>query len=606
LAGALAIGVVPLSPAHAQDTAPAVVTIAPVGAGGISGLALMSPAAGGTSIQIIVAEAPSETFAVVHGGTCEAIDPTPVALLGDVSDTTQVTVANAFDTLADGGHVLALHAGLDLTSAVGCGAIPALATTPVEPDPTQAPPESGGTFTGPITGFAVTWSPDWERYEVVEVEGQDRVGLRNGSSSMLLAARNAPAGDPQGCVRDARQELFDRLDAGSIRDLAPMTDEQGATISGVETGRAWLTYRYIDIENGEAAITDHLECRQVGDVLLSVLHRSFTDDYARATGVRERLLSDLRFPDGPAPAPSRATGGGSYTAPTAGFALTWDGRWTEFAVEGLERREHIGLSDGPSRVVVLGIVDPTWDALACAYDSDANFQLQANQGDIRDLEPLLNPDGTRIRGGDATRAWIGYRYVHAGTGVAVAEYHECRAANGLVVSIQHRTPAELYEVEAAARDALLTGLTMPSAPPATPAPTPDAACEGYAAWHESTLARVDTLASLRSQETQGAADVLTSNDAGPYRALLRRLVLDVERLRADQEAQAAPAAAADAQALAVEMFTRYGKAAAVLSQYWETSTDLVTLQRAQDAQKAAQEAQRDFETALVAVETVCG
>jgi hypothetical protein len=83
-------------------------------------------------------------------------------------------------------------------------------------------------------------------------------------------------------------------------------------------------------------------------------------------------------------------------------------------------------------------------------------------------------------------------------------------------------------------------------------------------------------------------------------------VLDVERLRADQEAQPAPAAGAAAQALAVAMFAGFGKAASVLSQYWEASTDLITLQRAQDAQKAAEQSQRDFETALVAVETACG
>jgi hypothetical protein len=257
-------------------------------------------------------------------------------------------------------------------------------------------------------------------------------------------------------------------------------------------------------------------------------------------------------------------------------------------------------------VVVSGIIDPDWDALACAMDSDAGFVVQAGAGTMLDLEPLVDAAGARVRGGDTARAWVGYRYTDADTGGTVAEYHECRAANGVVVRIQHRSLPEVYQQEAVARDALLEGLDMPSAPPSTAAPTSDAACDGYRAWRESTLTRLDTLASLRSTETQGALDVLETRDLLPYRALLRGLVLDVARLRAEQAGQLAPPAAADAQALAVDMFERYRTAAELLSGYYETNMDLLSLQRAQRAQKAAEGVQQDLEDALVAVEAACG
>jgi hypothetical protein len=239
-------------------------------------------------------------------------------------------------------------------------------------------------------------------------------------------------------------------------------------------------------------------------------------------------------------------------------------------------------------------------------DSDANFQVQGSAGTMLDLTPLTNPDGSRVQGGDASRAWIGYRYTDADTGGTIAEYHECRAASGVVVRIQHRSLPEVYDTEAVARDALLLGLTLPSAPPPTPAPTQDAACDGYQAWHDSTVARFDELARLRSEETQGITELSRFGDLPTYQALLRRIVTDVARLHLAQEAQSAPTAALDAQALAVEMFERFWTAAKIQSTYYETNTDLFTLERMQRAQQAAQEAQRDFEDALVAVEATCG
>lgn len=609
LSMALAIGTLAAPPTSAQDPVMASVLIEPVGTDGIGGLALLSPAAnGGTDVQILVAGAPTQTFAVVHAGTCDAVDPTPVALLGDVSTTSQVTVANPFESLADGEHVLAVHRGLDLASAVGCGSIPAMTGSPT-PDETDPPEPPEGSYAAPDGSFAIAWPTGWQTYEVLPVEGEARIGLSNGLTSVLIAGRIEPGTDAQACVREARGDLFDRLDSGALRDLEPLTDAQGAAVSGAEAGRAWLAYRYVSVEQaGEFDVADYLECRTAGDVVVFILHRSAPATYGAASGARDALLAGLTLGGGvgprptEAPRPTAAAGGGSYTAPTVGFTLTWDGRWTEYAIPGLERYEHVSLSDGPSRVAVSGIIDPAWDALACAQDSDADFQVRAGDGRIRDLEPLVNPDGSRLRGGDTARAWIGYRYTDAESGGAVAEYHECRAANTVVVRIQHRSLPDVYGQEAAARDELLQGLTLPTAPPPAPAPTPNAACDGYPAWHEATLARFDALTKLKSDVDEAAM----AYDEPRLVAAYVRASRDLQRMSGEQERDPVPPAARAANALAAEALGSFAAAARIFAEYYQSSTTTPTLQRAARAQHTAERVEADFNVALSDVEAACG
>jgi hypothetical protein len=125
----LATLVVPPGLASAQgDQAPAGVTLTlePVGDGTVTGLAVLTPRDADTAANVLAVGAPAGTIAVIHAGTCAAVDPAPVGLLGDVGTTGQLgsTIPVSFGIVADGMHVLALHAGLDLTTAIACGAIP--------------------------------------------------------------------------------------------------------------------------------------------------------------------------------------------------------------------------------------------------------------------------------------------------------------------------------------------------------------------------------------------------------------------------------------------------------------------------------------------------
>lgn len=439
------VAALPALPASAQAPATAQVVIDAVGTDGIDGLAILGPAAdGGTDVQILVSQAPADTFAVVHAGTCDAIDATPVALLGDVSATSQVRVANAFESLADGGHVLALHAGLDLAASVGCGAIPEVVGAPAR---TPQPTADGGSYTGSVTGFTIAWPAAWAPYDVVQVEGEDRVGLlQDGGTSVLVAVSRQPGADPRACVRDARQGLFDRLDQGTLEDLAPLSADDGSTIAGVETGRAWLAYRYHSIEEaGDFDVADYLECRTAGDLLVSILHRSTPETYADDAAAREELLAGMTFPSTP----------------------------------------------------------------------------------------------------------------------------------------------------------------VPVVPTPTPAAPPDAACDGYEAWHDGTLDRVDQLARLKSDVDEATNDAALAFDLTEYKLTLKRAVRELAQMRTAQEGETAPEAAQEAQAVAVEMFGAYEDAAQVLSDYYETSTDRATLERANRAKSAADKLEDELTDALVGVEATC-
>ncbi len=156
-------GSVPAGLASAQatdDRHAATFTLEPVGGGTVTGLAILAARDGDTTANVLAIGAPAGSIAVIHGGTCAAIDPTPVGLVGDVGTTGQVaaTIPVSFAVVADGAHVLALHPGIDLSATIACGTIPLVATTstpapgasaapapPTAAAPTQAAPTAAPT-----------------------------------------------------------------------------------------------------------------------------------------------------------------------------------------------------------------------------------------------------------------------------------------------------------------------------------------------------------------------------------------------------------------------------------------------------------------------------
>ncbi|MCC6383470.1 MAG: hypothetical protein IT304_13265 [Dehalococcoidia bacterium] len=150
-------GSVPPGVASAQateDPRVATFTLDPVGDGTVTGLAILAPRDADTTVNVLAVGAPAGSIAVIHGGTCAAIDPTPVGLVGDVGTTGQVaaTIPVPFAVVADGAHVLALHPGLDLATTIACGAIPLVATSATPgPGPSAAPPPTAAPTPAPPT-----------------------------------------------------------------------------------------------------------------------------------------------------------------------------------------------------------------------------------------------------------------------------------------------------------------------------------------------------------------------------------------------------------------------------------------------------------------------
>jgi hypothetical protein len=135
------------------------IELAPVGPEGLGGLALLAAVEGGTSVQVLVVGAPAGTTAVIHAGDCGAFDPTPVGLLGELGDgQLGSSLPLALGSLADGGHVVVLHRGLELAEAIGCGPIPALAVAP-GPAASAAPLPEGSPSAAPVATLTTPASP---------------------------------------------------------------------------------------------------------------------------------------------------------------------------------------------------------------------------------------------------------------------------------------------------------------------------------------------------------------------------------------------------------------------------------------------------------------
>ncbi len=173
----LSVGM-PVQSGAQQAPAKITVQIVEQGGSGLTGLALLEAAETGTSVQVVVLGAQAGTVAVIHRGTCAQYDELPEALLGDVgaAGQIQVVVPTPFATLAAGGYVIALHAGLaDLATSLACGEIGGVAAGPtvtavtVETPaavPTQSPAAAGtgvqgNSYTSPTYGYSVTWDETW-------------------------------------------------------------------------------------------------------------------------------------------------------------------------------------------------------------------------------------------------------------------------------------------------------------------------------------------------------------------------------------------------------------------------------------------------------------
>lgn len=230
---ALVLGALAPGLAMAQSPGPAAagatLALEPVGAATVTGLAVLTPRDADTAANVLTVGAPTGAIAVIHAGTCAAIDPLPVGLLGDVGTTGQLaaTVPVSFATIADGAHVLAIHPGLDLATAVACGAIPRIDIPVVSPAPSAAatatptaPPTAAPTTDMACAGVDTWVTSALSRFDAVKRMADD---LTTTMSAGMAAYAQALADNAV-----AVQQL--QIDQQGVAVPAPAADAQPAVI----------------------------------------------------------------------------------------------------------------------------------------------------------------------------------------------------------------------------------------------------------------------------------------------------------------------------------------------------------------------------------------
>ena len=273
-------------------------TIDAVGANGLSGLAVLTPRDTGTAANVLAVGAPAGTTAVIHAGTCAAIDVTPVGLLGDVGAAGQIstTIPVPYTTVADGQHVVVFHPGLDLATALGCGQIPLVAATGTpQPGGSHAPTASASAtrYDSSTYGFGIGWAVPWSQMGFDPVAGIDAVRLSDGTSEVVVAGHQLSGGDATACVRDWEGRLLDSLRAGRISDLVPLG---GADSNAGDAQRSRGAYRFSLLTTGVPArsIGERLDCRRLSsDAVLEITIDTPTDAIDAETAAVDALLAGL-------------------------------------------------------------------------------------------------------------------------------------------------------------------------------------------------------------------------------------------------------------------------------------------------------------------------
>ena len=289
----------PQSAAFAQagaDLPGTTLTIDAVGPKGLAGLAVLTPRDGGTAANVLAVGAPAGTTAVIHGGTCAAIDPAPVGLLGDVGAAGQLStvVPVPYSMVVDGQHVVVFHPGLDLVTALGCGQIPLVsAGATTGPGGSPGPATAGTRYDSSRFGFGIRWAAPWAQLGVEPVAGIDAVRLGDGTSEVVVAGHDLTGGDATICVRDWEGRLLDSLRAGRISDLAPVA---GVDSDAGDAQRSRGAFQFNLPTSGAPArsIVERLDCRRLAsDSVLEITIDIPADVIDAETVAVDALLAGL-------------------------------------------------------------------------------------------------------------------------------------------------------------------------------------------------------------------------------------------------------------------------------------------------------------------------
>lgn len=295
----------------AEETAspPLQVRVEAAGPEGLAGLVLLGTAETGTAVQVMAVGAPAGTTAVIQRGACGGTEASLVALLGDLGAGGQVqtVVPLAMGTLTDGSHAVVFHPGLDLSTSLGCGDIPAVEA----PAPTGAPLPSTGpdapardSFSSERFGYSLTWGEPWQRLEVPPQEGVELLSLGNSVGSVHLSAYEGHRGEALACRADWEGRVMQALAQGQISGLALATQPDGQPLAGGDDTLARGGYSYTLTLEGQPPRdqVDVLECRRLSaTAVLAVVLVSPAGSFADQLALFDALVADIVMPELPQP-----------------------------------------------------------------------------------------------------------------------------------------------------------------------------------------------------------------------------------------------------------------------------------------------------------------
>lgn len=339
------------------------------------------------------------------------------------------------------------------------------------------------TFTSPNFDFSISWDEDfWSVEESSISDASDQLSLNSDGSFLVFQAGTDFNGDVDDCLTTITETLEQGTDDVEITDVDSLEDENGDTIEGSSSDRAYAANLYTaTFEGTEEQIVYYVECRTLVEEESELVIFHFVqdpDDYAGEAEARDALLATLETgngsPDGDDPTatpedeePTSTPDGDEDETPEAGDQATFESDTFEFSLsydptiweESGSGDDGLALDDGLSSLTIAAAEEYEGDSVACVQG-----QLEEIRGfeGITRIDPETGANGRRISGGDSERFFALYR-VTASDGTFdgtndLLVYLECRtlAENDSVISIIHLVfDPDQYEQEAERAEAVL-------------------------------------------------------------------------------------------------------------------------------------------------------
>lgn len=144
----------------------------------------------------------------------------------------------------------------------------------------------GATFTSPSFGFSLEIPSGWTVEDEVIADGEERLVVTNGISTVTLDAIDAYADDLEGCVDYAREQLEDDP---AFADLELDETADGDPFEGNNSDRAYANFRYTGADDLEFA--HFIECQYIveGESVLIISQDVPYDQYAAERQARRQI-----------------------------------------------------------------------------------------------------------------------------------------------------------------------------------------------------------------------------------------------------------------------------------------------------------------------------